>query len=956
MKQIKRILLTLITVVLVVGVAGCNLLGDRAVYDTARVEVTASTGVFASRSAESLSRVISQDTSPDSIAQVLLTVVGENKYGIPQDPLATGSLTLAGGTWGVTVDEMPLGPALTFTLQAFDASGVLIYTGSTTTVLSQGNLNVGIILVPYDDGSQISFPVIRQIIRPAEIVQASSAEVTVAVAGSANETVVIDTVAGGGSFSPAGPVSVPLSSGAAGLELTYTAPTEPGTYLHEITVTNEQGFSVKRQFTTVVVWQTETGSIDVGGIAPAVTGLSLAREDSLLSMTAEVADDGPVSELSYDWSYDGGLTFADATTNPAVLTGYSETATGTVTLTVTDSDTSIDATGLSTTVTFLLPEGLFPDAVVRDSGTAPDFASWEILGEGYTSSSGSTRVDYVQGYAYVADLRTGLNVIDVSDADNPGIVGQYRIPNRSHYDVAVAGSVAFLALGPSGLHMLDITDPTNPTFIGSSAQESFLVRYADGLVYSRTNTGIDIIDVSDPANPSTIGTTADLQAIDFQISDTYLYAAGRQDGMHIIDITDPTSPSLVSTYTYDSPITTFMYAVDVVGSLAYVTGERTGLLIVDVSDPGNPTLLAQQGTGRGYGIQVVDDIAYVASDQSGLQLIDVSTPSLPSTATTVPGTRNAFDVELSGSQLYLAGRNAAFKILDIADVSGPRILAKVGTSGWTSDVELVGNTALLVDIYEGLFSFDVSDPSAPEPIGSLTPSSAGARNVAVDGSHAYLAGGYSLFVVDIADPAELVELTRVPVSGVWDVAASNGLVFVTERTSGLAIIDASTPSGATVVTRLPLAGYTEGVAVVGSTVYVGNTDAGVVAFDVSDPSSPTQLGALSLGGRSLRRITVDSGKLYTTDGVTMYEIDVSNPASMAVVRSVRGVSPWGDMDAVAGNVLVPAGPLYVVDMAADPGIYPSAYVNTGSGQAVTLGIDNAYIADGRLGLVVVGAP
>lgn len=368
LKLIQGILFAAVTMAAIGLVVGCDLIDDP-LYDTASVEVTASADSFASRSAANLSRAIGQDTSPDAIDRVVLTVAGENQYGIPQDPLATAELTLSAGVWSATVDELPLGPALTFTLEAFDTAGNLIYSGSTTTVLSEANLAVGIVLVPYNDGSQVTFPVIQQIVRPAEIVQGTSAEVILAVAGSSNETLVVEVASGGGSFAPASPIEVPLSSGAATVELTYTAPSEPNTYLHAITVTNEQGNSVTREFTTVVVWQTETASVEVGGIAPAVTGLSLSRQDSELTITAVVTDDGPLSEVSYQWSFDGGSTFADATTNPAVLTGYSETTTGTVTLTVTDADTGIEATGLSTTISFLIPAGLFPDSVVTDPGT-----------------------------------------------------------------------------------------------------------------------------------------------------------------------------------------------------------------------------------------------------------------------------------------------------------------------------------------------------------------------------------------------------------------------------------------------------------------------------------------------------------------------------------------------------------------------------------------------------------
>jgi hypothetical protein len=389
--------LTAAALIIVVAFAGCNLFGPPAIYDTADVSVIVDTGPSGAQSrggASGPSFLIAGTTSPAEIDMISLSVVGEDKYGVFQDPLASVNMTGSGGSWSATVDDLPLGPALTFSIQAFDVLGTLIYTGTTTTVLGAGNLAVAIVLIPYDDGAtQIFFPVIRQITRPAEIIQGTNAQVSVDLEGSSTETLTVDVTSGGGSFAPSNPIAVPLSSGGATLDLTYGAPAAaPGTYVHTVRAENEQGNSVSRDFSTVVVWETASGVVTIGGVAPAVTGFALSLSGSDLVLEATVTDDGPPTDMSYAWSFDGGLTFTNSTVNPAALSGYTEAATGTVTLTVTDSDTAIQAGGLSTTVTFVLPAGLFPDVVVTEPQSYPELQGVYASGDGLIGSTNEAQL------------------------------------------------------------------------------------------------------------------------------------------------------------------------------------------------------------------------------------------------------------------------------------------------------------------------------------------------------------------------------------------------------------------------------------------------------------------------------------------------------------------------------------------------------------------------------------
>ena len=69
--------------------------------------------------------------------------------------------------------------------------------------------------------------------------------------------------------------------------------------------------------------------------------------------------------------------------------------------------------------------------------------------------------------AYVADGSSDLQVIDVSDPQNPAIVGWYENSRGSAMGVAVIGQTAYVAYSDDGLHVIDVSDPKNPFNLGN---------------------------------------------------------------------------------------------------------------------------------------------------------------------------------------------------------------------------------------------------------------------------------------------------------------------------------------------------------------------------------------------------------------------------------------------------------------------------------------------------------
>lgn len=265
-----------------------------------------------------------------------------------------------GETWTGTLNDILIGPLLTFTVHAYDASSKELYSGTTHQIITGTDDSVAVTLVPVDDGSSNVFPIITKIEKPQEIGKSKTASIKFYVEGSSGEQLnyQITGALNGGTFNP-NSGSVTLNGATEILIITYEAPAIVGSYDHSITVINSQGNSVTSTFDTGVVKQAKNLGL-VPLFNPVITGIDGQRSSNDLVFTAAVNDDGEQSELRFTFGFDSGLSFVDSTVNPAILQNYSETISGNLTLTVSDQS----GNGGSTTVNYIIAEGQFPDVII----------------------------------------------------------------------------------------------------------------------------------------------------------------------------------------------------------------------------------------------------------------------------------------------------------------------------------------------------------------------------------------------------------------------------------------------------------------------------------------------------------------------------------------------------------------------------------------------------------------
>jgi hypothetical protein len=119
-------------------------------------------------------------------------------------------------------------------------------------------------------------------------------------------------------------------------------------------------------------------------------------------------------------------------------------------------------------------------------------------------------IDVDGNYCYAAHEDTGISIIDLSDPEQPVVVGTYNEFDESSFEeavgVSVQGNRLYVAVSRVGVRVLDITDKSAPVLLGEYSQDlvesPIDVRANDETAYAICSnvaiTGIDFGDVTAP--------------------------------------------------------------------------------------------------------------------------------------------------------------------------------------------------------------------------------------------------------------------------------------------------------------------------------------------------------------------------------------------------------------------------------------------------------------------------
>ena len=174
------------------------------------------------------------------------------------------------------------------------------------------------------------------------------------------------------------------------------------------------------------------------------------------------------------------------------------------------------------------------------------------------------------------------------------------------YDVCVEKKIAYVANSGGGIQILDVSEAKKPKIIGSYYDGDIitLVKKSGAILFSITQYKcMKMIDVSNPRSPILLGQYQFEMLhniFDFKISENRVFLIDPHEGLEIIDVSDKSNPKLLGSQ-YQKR---YMSCLDVKNDFV-ITNYPEGFQILDVSNPSDIQIISKSEIGGGT---IVDKI------------------------------------------------------------------------------------------------------------------------------------------------------------------------------------------------------------------------------------------------------------------------------------------------------------------------------------------------------------
>ncbi|MFQ6609001.1 MAG: hypothetical protein ACE5EE_10800 [Fidelibacterota bacterium] len=299
----------------------------------------------------------------------------------------------------------------------------------------------------------------------------------------------------------------------------------------------------------------------------------------------------------------------------------------------------------------------------------------------------------------------GVLVISLASSSfgkNLSLLSRYNSPNHELLDVEIDGNYAYVPAGLGGLNIINISDPENPFAVaeyfssGCEFGRTYAWTVRDGYAYgSGRLCGIDIVDVSNPSNPAHVTRYGDGAGFTYEHTDIsefgihrYLIAAAHVHGVDIVNVTSPELPNYVTTVGTDNA-----WAVEVSedNQFVYVADGASGIKVIDISNPQDPTLLTSaQTSGTAKDVIVSGDYLFVAVGAAGVDMFDISVPDAPYWVANYNTSGYASRVAVSGNRVAVSDWDDV-EILQWDDAPSLSLVGYKNTGGRVMAINMMGD-------------------------------------------------------------------------------------------------------------------------------------------------------------------------------------------------------------------------------------------------------------------------
>jgi hypothetical protein len=342
---------------------------------------------------------------------------------------------------------------------------------------------------------------------------------------------------------------------------------------------------------------------------------------------------------------------------------------------------------------------LWPPYTLLASGTdGVQVVSMDGHGEVHQSAMTryAARLAVSDRHAFVADLRGGLQILDLAHPTQPQLLA--RLDGLGTIvDVVVDGAFAYLADNRqgSGLVVVDIRAPAAPHVAARHHHESTIeVVVWEGLALLGDAAGVlQVVDVQQPAQPRLLGALA-LPGVPHRLAvlPPYVLVASGTAGLHVVDLTQPSLPQLRTTV----PIAGQALDIALTGHMAYIAAMEGGIQEVDCRTPLQPVPGVQYHHHDGAGDQIIRLLAdqhhlYAIDSQRGLQLLHRPAPGqLRLQGSFVAPEGALWALTMRWPYVFVTTVLNSLYVLDVTTPAQPRLLSTAPYGG--ADIYDAGRT------------------------------------------------------------------------------------------------------------------------------------------------------------------------------------------------------------------------------------------------------------------------
>lgn len=367
-----------------------------------------------------------------------------------------------------------------------------------------------------------------------------------------------------------------------------------------------------------------------------------------------------------------------------------------------------------------------------------------------STNAPARRIDIGNGYAYLACLNGGLNIMNISNPNIPFLASTWV--SGSSNNLFYLNNFIYLADQYRGLIILDVTNVNNISLKAKYDTQTYSrdIGIMGNYLYQaeRDPAGLKVFDISEKTKPvlvfdETLFPDAGGVASEITAENNYLYLStyntfsGGRHQFRWYNVTNPANPQLIGIFDQTAYNIRAHY---IQGTKAYL-GNNSNIRVLDLSVERNP--IPQLGYfSNNYnsitGIEVRGSLAFLATRSTGFCIVNIEHPSSMFEVSRIPTTSETFDVAVEGSYAYLADWEAGFRVVDISNPFQPVVVNSVQRYNERAVRVAVKNDTAYVswDSY-GIRLYDVSDPTQIIEIGYYK--TRDPEQVRFNGEYVYLA-------------------------------------------------------------------------------------------------------------------------------------------------------------------------------------------------------------------------